>query len=438
MTCLFNKYLKILIIMIFISLTFSACDQISTGNIIETTDEVTSTATPSTTTRQETPQSTPIQVTPETVNLRIWVPPIFDPEANTRGGNLLKARLNIFERRRPEVNLEVRVKAVDGPGGLIDSLTTTSAAASLAMPDLIALPEDLLEIAALKGFLQSLDQFSEIQDDTDWFAFSEAMSQIQGSIYAIPFASDFQVLIYRNNIIETPPTSWEMTYELNTPLVFSAADEKALFTLIQYQAAGGAIRDSEDRPSLDSEALKNVFSFYQQAELAEVMPYWLTQYQDDEQIWTAFEENRADMVVSWISRILNSEDGNISFAPIPTSSGEPFTYATGWSWAFPNQQETHLSLSLELAEFLTEKDFLTIWNQETGFVPPRPSAIRDWEEDEIKIITNQIASNARLIPSPDIITSLGEILQQATVQVLKQQTEPLNAAQNASASLSTP
>jgi len=438
MTCLYKKVFKLLIFLFFLLLTFTACDQISIGNIIKTTDEVVSTATPSPTMRQVTPQSTPTQVTTETVNLRIWVPPIFDPEADTRGGNLLKARLNIFERRRPEIKLEVRVKAVDGPGGLIDSLTTTSAAASLAMPDLIALPEDLLEIAALKGFLHPLDQFSEIQDDTDWFAFSEAMSQIQGSIYAIPFASDFQVLIYRKNIIETPPDNWEMTYELNTPLVFSAADEQALFTLIQYQAAGGAVRDSEDRPSLDSEALKNVFSFYQQAELAEVMPYWLTQYQDDEQIWTAFEENRADLVVSWMSRYLTLEDDNISFAPIPTSSGDPFTYATGWSWAFPTQKETHLTLSLELAEFLTEKEFLTIWNQETGFVPPRPSSIRDWEEVEIKIITNQIASNARLIPSPDIITSLGDILQQATVQVLKRQDEPLTAAQNASASLSSP
>jgi multiple sugar transport system substrate-binding protein len=425
-------------ILIILILTCGACETSFTVEPKKATVEVTNTRTSTPKITVTSPEPTIDQKTPDVITIRIWVPPVFNPESGTRAGELLKARLNIFQKRRPEVNIEVRVKAISGPGGLIDSLSTTNAAASLGMPDLIALPNNLLETAALKGFLQPIDQFSEIKDDSDWYSFSKELAQIQGSTYGIPFASDVQSLVYRSNKVEAPPTDWNNTYESNIPLVFSAADVQSLFTLLQYRASGGELLDDEGRPFLDVEVLTKVLSFYQEAELAEVMPYWLTQYQDDEQVWTAFEEKRADMVVTWFSRYLSSEENDILVAPIPTSNGEPYTLATGWIWAFPTQRDIHLEVSLELAAFLTESDFLRIWNQAAGYLPPRSSSIRSWEENELKTVTNQILSSVHLVPTSDVLTSLGGALQQATVQVLKRQDEPLTAAQQAASSLTSP
>src|SRR5688572_2620713 len=60
------------------------------------------------------------------VTLRIWLPPQFDPSNDLPGSTLLQARLNEFKAQRPDVRLEVRVKAQEGPGGLLDALTTAS------------------------------------------------------------------------------------------------------------------------------------------------------------------------------------------------------------------------------------------------------------------------------------------------------------------------
>lgn len=97
-------------------------------------------------------QETPPPASPENPGtLRLWLPPQFDPSGNTPAAQILRQRLNEFSRRYPDVTLDVRVKAVDGPGGLLDSLTTASAAAPGALPDLVALPRELMETAALKG-----------------------------------------------------------------------------------------------------------------------------------------------------------------------------------------------------------------------------------------------------------------------------------------------
>src|SRR6185369_10929668 len=46
--------------------------------------------------------------------LRVWLPPRFDPNANTAAGRLLKQRLTDFQAERPKLNIEVRIKAEDG------------------------------------------------------------------------------------------------------------------------------------------------------------------------------------------------------------------------------------------------------------------------------------------------------------------------------------
>src|SRR5215212_10506072 len=52
----------------------------------------------------ETPQST----LGAAHNLRIWLPPQFDPEAEAASANLLKQRLNLFKAQHPGLEIEVR------------------------------------------------------------------------------------------------------------------------------------------------------------------------------------------------------------------------------------------------------------------------------------------------------------------------------------------
>jgi multiple sugar transport system substrate-binding protein len=370
--------------------------------------------------------------------LHIWLPPEFDPQADTPAGKLLQERLDEFASRRTGLSVEIRIKAVDGSGGLLDSLTTASAAAPLALPDLVALPASLLETASLKGLIHPFDGFIETMDDPDWYDYARQLARLQNSTFGLPFAGDAMVLVYRPAAVESPPVNWAQSLEANHELVFAAADPQALFTLAQYQAAGGDIQDEQGRPFLEMDPLVEVLTFYQSAETGGVMPFWLTQYQSDEQAWQYFVENNSDMVVTWTSRFLGAMLADTAMASIPTPEGVPYTLSSGWVWVLAAPQAERQQLGAELAEFLTDSNFMARWTQAAGYLPPRPSALNAWSSTSLQSTLEDIILSAKSYPPTDVLISIGPPLQQASIDVLKEQVEPTQAAQTAVESVSAP
>ncbi len=381
-------------------------------------------------------QPTPTQAGPTV--LRLWLPPQFDPNSGTPASDLLKQQLQAFSQRRPDLQVEVRIKALDGPGGLLDSLTTASAAAPMALPDVVALPRPDLETAALKGLLHPFDGLTPAMDDSDWYDYARQLGRLQNSTFGLPFAGDALLLAYYTAQVPKPPADWDSVLQMTTPLAFPAADPQSLFTLAQYQAVGGVVRDDQGRPYLDPAALEKVLRFYLEASKSGAMPVWLTQLQNDDQAWQAFTDRRASMVVTWNSSYLNQVITNTNAAPLPTENGKAFTLATGWVWSLASSQSDRLEMGAQLAEFLTDTTFLAPWTQAAGYLPPRPSSLDAWTNKDQQLMIRQMVLSANLYPSADVITSLGPPLQQAVIQVLKQQVDPQTAAQQAAASLVTP
>ena len=89
--------------------------------------------------------------------LRVWVPPEFNPASGTEAAQIFLSRIEAFTTLYPDVQVEVRVKATLGPGGMLDSLSATQDAAPDGLPDLVALPRPVLETAAARGFIFPLD-----------------------------------------------------------------------------------------------------------------------------------------------------------------------------------------------------------------------------------------------------------------------------------------
>jgi ABC-type glycerol-3-phosphate transport system substrate-binding protein len=383
--------------------------------------------------------TTEVSLTPTSaITLRLWVPPQFDPSSGTPAGDLLQARLDAFSEGQPGVRVEVRIKAVDGPGGLLDSLTTTSAAAKLAIPDLIALPHTTLETAALKGLIFPYDGLSTAMDDPDWYDYARQLAQIQDSTYGLPFAGDAFVLAYRPGVVPVPPPDWTSVLTSTVPMVFPAADPLALFTLTLYQANGGPIHDDQGRPLLDAGVLSEVLTFYHEAEQIGVMPYWLTQYETDDQVWETFQEKLADLAVISASRHLGSLIADTNIAQIPTPDGTPYTLASGWVWATPAIEPARQELSIQLAEFLTESSFMATWTEAIGYLPTRPSSLASWSNTSLQSLVELFVLSSRIIPSSDVLMILGPPLEQATVEVIKGQNDPVTAAQNALEALTGP
>jgi len=376
------------------------------------------------------------------ITLKIWIPPEFDPTNGTPASELLAARLEEFENRKGNVRIDTRIKTVDGSGGIIDMLTTANAAARLALPDLVALPQHALNTAAIKGLLYPFDGLTGTMNDSDWFDFALNISKVQESTFGIPFAGDALILVYRPAILPEQPKDWASLLELSTQtpssLSFPASDPDSLLTLTYYQSLGGSIQDDENRPRLDSIQLTEVLTFYHNAEQSMLMPFWLTQYETDEQAWIAYEENQTDMVITWASRYLQTLPADSAFAPIPTKDGTLFTLGTGWVWASASPNPEHQDLSAQLAEFLTDEAFLSAWTAVSGYIPTRSNSLSSWDETNLRFLIGEVASSIRLVPPLEILTTIGPILQKATIDVLKEEASPINAVETAINSLETP
>ena len=395
----------------------------------------TKTATPTTT-----PPPTPrVTLTPAgPLTMQVWLPPQFAPIAGSTAGNLLQARLDDFVAQQKNLRIQVRVKPLDGPGGLLDSLTTASAAAPLALPDLIALPRPMLEAAALKGLLHPYDNLIEAADDPDWYNYAQQLARLQDSLFGAPFAGDALILVYHSQAVPQPPQALESTLQIEGPLAFPAADPQALYTLALYQAAGGAILDKEGRPLLEKDPLTRVLTFYNEAAKSELTPFWLTQFQSDDQSWDAFQKGQADMVITWASRFLKDRPEGAAAAPIPTLNGDRFTLATGWMWALASPVPEHQKLAAQLAQFLSEGSFLAQWTQTIGYLPPRPSALEGWKDAGLRVFVGNVSTSAHLYPSADVLPSLAAPLSEVTIEMLKQQGDPATAAEEAVNSLLSP
>jgi maltose-binding protein MalE len=361
-----------------------------------------------------------------------------DPAADTPAGKLLQARLDQFSRQHDDLSIVVRVKSVSGPGGLLDSLVATNAAAPLALPDLIALPRDGLEAAALKGLLQSVENPESPLDDTGWYEFARELIRVQNSAFGFPICGDALVTVFRPAMVSQPPQNWSEVLELKTPFVFPAADQQAIFTLAQYQSLGIPLRDDEGRPHLEIDQLSQVLTFYGNAEERGVMPFWVTQYQDDQEVWDAYLEKRADIIVAWLTDYLNASPEDSDFSILPVENEQGFTLADGWVWSVASIQTEKREIAIELAKFLSEDRFLAAYADSLGCIAPYKGAVKNQLDPAQRVMIEQIALSARVIPSTDILNSLGLPLQQAVMQVLKNQAEPIPAAQSVIDALTSP
>lgn len=373
------------------------------------------------------------------VTLTVWVPPQFDPDGDTPAGDLLKARLSSFMEDNPGVLVNVRIKAASGPGGLLESLTAASAAAPGAMPALVAFSRSDLEAAALKGLVFPVEGFSQELEGSDWYLYARQLASVDDIPFGLPFAGDALMVFYRPSAFGgLTPSTWETILSHGTPMILPLDDPQAMVTLSLYRSKGGIVQDVQGRPSLQAEMLADVLALYQDGSRSGTFPTSLAQYQTGGQTWQAYRENQADWVVSWSSYFLSDLPADSSAALLPSLGSDAYTQATGWAWALSDPDLQRRELSVALAEYLVDPAFLGRWNAAAGYLPTRSGALAGWSNQSMQSLINQVVLSAQLRPPNEILVSLGPILREAGLSVLRDQVDPAVAAQVAVEKLGGP
>ncbi len=370
--------------------------------------------------------------------LTIWVPPQFDPNGDHPAGALLQARLDEFTRINPNVVVEVRVKAASGPGSLLEALTAASAAAPKAVPALIILNRADLESAALKGLIFPYDGLSTAIEDPDWYGYARQLAMIETSTYGLPFAGDALLLLYRAGMFPEAPATWDDIIARGEPVIFQADDPAGLTTLALYKSAGGVIQDNQGRPYLEIEPLSAALKLYDTGARKGTFPGWLAQIQSTGQAWQAYQDQRANMVVTWSSNYLSELPVDTTAANLPSLSNDPYTYATGWMWALSDPNPERRNSSIKLAEFLVESGFMSEWTEAAGYLPTRPTALAGWKNQSLQALLSQSVLTAQIRPANQILASIGPILREATLDMILQKSAPAQAAQVAVERLGNP
>ena len=118
-------------------------------------------------------------------NFTIWIPPQFDPNADTESGNIMLAHIDSFQEIYPQYAFDIRIKAERGPSSLLNTLQATSSAAPGVLPSVVLISRSDLETAAAQGIILPVESLSSAIDESDWFPFAKEMGIIQGETYGL-------------------------------------------------------------------------------------------------------------------------------------------------------------------------------------------------------------------------------------------------------------
>ena len=341
--------------------------------------------------------------------LRVWLPPQFDPNAGTESANLLQQRLADFETQHPGLEIEVRIKAEEGEANILNALSVTSMAAPNALPDLVALSRPALEAAALKGLLHPIDGLSTTLQDPNWYGYARQLGQIENIGYGLPFAGDVFGLVYRSELGEL--SNWEKILASEAVLSFAAGDPQGLVGLSLYASGGGDIVNPQGLPTLDQAALTRLLGLIEDGLGASMLSPSLAIVGTDGQALQLYRDRNANMVITWASNYRLSSDEKI--LPLPGLDETPYSFTTGWMWSLAGSNAENQALAVELAEYLIADDFIGEWTRAAGYLPTRPSSI-DGQDPTIAALVE----SAKPIPSNDVLSVLGQLMQDALIRVL--------------------
>ncbi len=360
--------------------------------------------------------------------LSLWLPPQFDPNNGTPAGDLLNARLAQFSSEHPGVTITVRIKASNGSGGLLDSLTTASVAAPTILPGIILLTRSDLESAAREGLLTPIESTDVEINENDLFAYANGLVRTRGAKFGIPFAGDVLVLAYTPLQIGYPPVFWRDVLQQQSIIAFPAADLKGLIPLVLYQELGGEFIGDEEDVMLQETPLQRSLQVISDGAAANVFPYWLTEYSTFEQCWQALQESRAAYAVIWASQYLTETPDNVSITSLPAVENNSLTLADGWIMTFPQTSPERYAAHLALAEYLLDPDFQQQWSEAASVLPVSRTALSGWKDQGLSGILLQMAETALLIPSNKIVETAGPLLSSSVQELIRKQVSYIQAS----------
>ncbi|MFN2117596.1 MAG: extracellular solute-binding protein [Candidatus Promineifilaceae bacterium] len=416
------------VILIFVgALILTACDLLSNSEQAEITPEPTATVDQTAVVTTVVPNipdvTTPITPTQETSTLRVWLPPTI-AERTEAGTSTLLEQISLFEQDNPQVTLIVERKRARGTGGILDYLRTGHVIAPDIMPDLVAVPTDLLPAMASENLIQPLD--SRLDDEAIETLFPPALSlaQPESNLLGYPFAlGSLPHLAYNNNVLTgTLPLTWERLIENDEHSYVFAADgtDGALLALQFYLEIGGNLVDETGQSTLELDPLIGALSYIENGQEQGLFAPQSSTISTTDQAWQIFLSGGGNIAQTTADNFLGqSVDAlPIAYTIIPGIDRPLTPLVDGWAWAVTATDPIKQEQAISLIETLTTPENLASWSQASDILPSRRDALDSWQDQGLYVgfIGQELerAEPLTLSPSSTLIT----VLKDAVFQVV--------------------
>ena len=374
----------------------------------------------------DTPTPTPA---PPPTKLIIWLSPDLDPYAETESAAILKDRLDEFAYLN-SIELEVRVKAVSGGGGLLDALRTTHAAAPTSSPDIVALSREQLLAASKDEVVFWNEGLKNVTSDLDWYNFGRDAGMVQGEVMAVPFKGVPMGMVYQSASQLIPSNEWVDTRLNYGYFGFAADDPRGTFLLTLYLSLGGQVQTEQGVTILQEAPLTVALQTLKDGLNTRHISDLVVTTQNSAQVWDAFSTRLVNTAFLPVDVVLQGWETTRD-APDPAFTSPGMTLTDAWVWALGSQDPQRQELAVALIAHLSETQFLAEWSEALKAIPPRPSALGGWAEVTLKPALEKMASGAILYPPDAIMNNLGPILRNATLLILRDNADVVETAKQA-------
>jgi hypothetical protein len=366
---------------------------------------------------------------PPPEKLILWLPPGLDPNGETESAAILKARLDEFAYLN-SIEIDVRIKAVSGGGGLLDALRTTHAAAPASSPDVVALSREHLLRAVQDEVVFASEGLNTMMSDLDWYNFGRDAGLVQGEVRAVPFKGVPMGLVYQSVSQLIPSNEWADTKLNYGYFGFAGDDPRGTFLLLLYLSLGGQVQNEQGLTVLQEAPLTAALQILKDGLNTRHFSDLVVTMQNSEQVWEEFSMRRVDTAFLPVDVVMRGMETSPE-APDPAFTSPSMTLTDAWVWALGSEEPQRQELALALIAHLSETQFLAEWSEALKALPARPTALGAWEEISFKPALEKMASGAVLYPPDAVMNDLGPILRNATLLILQDNADVVETARQA-------
>lgn len=336
-------------------------------------------------------------------DLVIWWPDTLLPE----DADVLNAQVVAFiEEEASGVDVEFRQKRPNEVGGILATLRSASAVAPGALPDITLMRRQDLIAARNANLVYPIEGLIPNIILDDMYDSGLALGQFDGQIYGLPYTLEIQLLAYRPPEDDGLRDVWTFDDIIQDVESLTFPAEPVESTLnptlyLQYLAAGGTFPAPGELDVMTPEridALRTVFTFYEQAHQAGIIDESVLAYNDPQDYRADFISGEYSFAVADSSFYLDllADDVDLRAATLPTVDGSIVSTIDGWMWVVTTGNAERQAIALDFLAWMMEPSRQRVFAEALDVLPSQQSVLRSSLESLDIQLTDDIIDNAML------------------------------------------